>query len=254
MSKVCTINIPEEVKEIILAGRVEDNCYYLPDVQLERPLYVKVNKILTALGGKWNRKAGGHIFDVIPDVIGMVGSGAVVDEKKTYQFFETPDELGKTIVALAGADLDESCDVLEPSAGKGAIARLIPNPSRIVCVELRQNLCDEISGYGFRQVVCADFLEIKPDDLGRFDRIIMNPPFTGNQDIRHIRHAYKFLKPGGRIISICSEHPFFANDKESLDFRTWLKKVEGQACDNDDDAFKVSGTLVKTRTVCIEHV
>jgi 16S rRNA G1207 methylase RsmC len=41
----------------------------------------------------------------------------------------------------------------------------------------------------------ADFLECN-GDLGTFDRIIMNPPFANADDIKHIMHALKMLKPG----------------------------------------------------------
>ena len=253
MTKICTIQIPFDVKEILLAGRVDGNCYHLPDIQLDRSLYLKVNKILTALGGKWNRKAGGHLFDEIPDIFEAADKGEIIDEKKTYQFFETPPDLAKLLIFTAGIDFEDDCKVLEPSAGKGAIARFIPLPSRVVCIEIRENLCEGLADCGFKKVVCADFLKLTPDDLGHFDRIVMNPPFTENQDIRHIRHAYKFLNPGGRIISICSEHPFFANDKESVDFRTWITETDGYSTEDDDGAFKAAGTLVKTRTVCIER-
>ena len=48
----------------------------------------------------------------------------------------------------------------------------------------------------------ADFLECN-GDLGTFDRIVMNPPFTNGDDIKHIMHALKMLKPGGRLVAIC---------------------------------------------------
>jgi predicted RNA methylase len=252
MKKV-EIKISNQIKEILLAGRVEGNCYYLPDRQLDRPIYLKVNKVLTALGGKWNRKAGGHIFDVIPDIFETVNYGAIVDEKKTYQFFETPTELVEVLISMAGVNFDVEHDVLEPSAGKGAIARLISNPERIVCIEIQDNLCKGLADGGFRNIICANFLEITPDDLGLFDNIIMNPPFTNNQDIQHIQHAYRFLKPDGGLVAICSEHPFFANDKKSVEFREWLSKRGGDSISNNENAFKVSGTLVKTRTICIER-
>ncbi len=30
----------------------------------------------------------------------------------------------------------------------------------------------------------------------------MNPPFSRQQDIRHVMHAAKFLKPGGRLVAV----------------------------------------------------
>ena len=47
--------------------------------QLDRALYVKVNKALEAMGGKWNRKAGGHIFseDPRPQVEGLLETNSL---------------------------------------------------------------------------------------------------------------------------------------------------------------------------------
>lgn len=253
MNKKYTVPISDEVKEILLAGRIEGDCYYLPDRQLKRPLYLKVNKVLEALGGKWNRKKRGHIFESIPDIFKEIEDGEIVDEKKTYQVFETPVDLAKKIIAKAS--IKDGDDVLEPSAGRGAIARLITNPSRIECVEIQKKFCDEMANLGgFRHVECADFLTLTPDDFGQFDKIVMNPPFTGNQDIRHIRHAYGFLRSGGILVSICSPHPFFASDKESIAFREWLENVRGYATGNESGAFKSSGTLVNTSTVYIKRI
>jgi len=35
----------------------------------------------------------------------------------------------------------------------------------------------------------------------------MNPPFINGSDIKHIEHALKFLKPGGRLVAICADGP-----------------------------------------------
>jgi hypothetical protein len=51
----------------------------------------------------------------------------------------------------------------------------------------------------------------------------MNPPFEKGQDIEHVRHAYDQLKPGGRVVAIMSEGPFFRSDKKATEFRDWLE-------------------------------
>ena len=50
---------------------------------------------------------------------------------------------------------------------------------------------------------------------GKYDKIIMNPPFENGQDIDHIRHAYSLLNDGGRVVCIMSEGTFYRNDKKS---------------------------------------
>lgn len=44
-------------------------------------------------------------------------------------------------------------------------------------------------------------MEVNPTG---YDRILMNPPFERKQDEKHIRHAMKFLNPGGVLVGICS--------------------------------------------------
>jgi 16S rRNA G1207 methylase RsmC len=45
------------------------------------------------------------------------------------------------------------------------------------------------------------------NNLGTFDRIIMNPPFENAIDIKHIKHALTMLNPGGRIVALCAKGP-----------------------------------------------
>jgi 16S rRNA G1207 methylase RsmC len=35
----------------------------------------------------------------------------------------------------------------------------------------------------------------------------MNPPFDMGSDIKHIKHAITFLKPGGRLVALCANGP-----------------------------------------------
>jgi 16S rRNA G1207 methylase RsmC len=49
-------------------------------------------------------------------------------------------------------------------------------------------------------VVTGNFLDMSPSP--DFDRVVMNPPFAGRHYIKHVRHALKFLKPGGVLISV----------------------------------------------------
>lgn len=55
--------IEKEILDILEEGRSEDNLFFLPDYQLDRKTYLKVNKVLECLNGKWNRKLKAHIFD-----------------------------------------------------------------------------------------------------------------------------------------------------------------------------------------------
>ncbi len=57
------------------------------------------------------------------------------------------------------------------------------------------------------------------------------------------------LKPGGRLVAIMSEGPFFRWADQG--FRDWLDEVGGESEQLPPDAFKASGTGVNSRLVTI---
>ena len=112
--------------------------------------------------------------------------------------------------------------VLEPSAGKGSICEAIKEKANVnleVC-EIYSDLREILALKGFN-LVAFDFVE--EVSQAKYDRIIMNPPFSQKQDIQHIRHAYNCLAPGGKLVSIASESITFRKDRAYKDFRNWLE-------------------------------
>lgn len=122
-----------------------------------------------------------------------------------HQLFQTPPDLARDLVSLLPSVA--GMRVLEPSAGLGRLLdALAPfEPSEVVAVEI----APECAGTLFRQererltIKQRDFLKCTPSDLGNFDAVAMNPPFTMRSDIRHILHALTFLKPGGTLAALC---------------------------------------------------
>lgn len=78
------MKIPDEILAILSKCEVEGNILFLPQEQLDRKTYLAVNKCLSNIGGKWNRKAKGHVFDHDPsdDLDSMLLTGETVDMKK----------------------------------------------------------------------------------------------------------------------------------------------------------------------------
>jgi hypothetical protein len=79
-----------------------------------------------------------------------------------------------------------------------------------------------------------------------FDACVMNPPFSRRADIHHVRHAARFVRPGGRLAAIMSGGIRFRGDKLGVEFRSWLSAQGATIEDNDHGAFSESGTEVST--------
>jgi len=218
--------------------------------QLDRALYAKVNKALEAMGGAWNRKAGAHIFasDPRPQVEGLLESGTLKVDRDG--FFETPLAVIDRMLALASP----VGEVLEPSAGMGAIAERLAqliDKENITCVEINPERAAALSSKGFRTVQ-EDFMDCWGELPGIFDRVFMNPPFENLQDVDHVRHAFDLLTEGGVLVAVMSEPPFFRSDKKAVDFRAWLDEHSGYSEQLPPGSFKESGTGVSARLVRLE--
>lgn len=124
------------------------------------------------------------------------------------ELFATPSDVAARMVELAAVRPEHR--ILEPSAGTGHILWEIPlSCLDVVAVELSFTLAEglrssqEFSRCDIRQ---GDFLELA-DRLGRFDRVIMNPPFSNAADIRHIQTAFGLLNEGGVLVALCANGP-----------------------------------------------
>lgn len=148
-------------------------------------------------------------------------------------FFPSPPGVCNSLGFAADipGDIPEGFRILEPSAGIGSICEAITEKTNataehITAVEIRQSMADIIALKGFA-VQCADFLELSPDDLGTFDRVVMNPPFEKAQDVAHVRHAFQFVKPGGVLAAVVSAGVTFRTDAVYSAFREWFEELGG---------------------------
>ncbi|MBQ7901103.1 MAG: methyltransferase [Clostridia bacterium] len=169
---------------------------------------------------------------------------------KIEGFFPTPKNIVSQMLDVA--NIQPGDKVLEPSAGKGNIADVIKSnypDNSLDVVEWNGGLAELLTDKG-HNLVGNDFLETE----GKYDKIVMNPPFEKGQDIDHVLHAYSLLNNGGRVVAIMSEGPFFRTDKKSTDFREWLDEVGGTSEKLPEGSFKNSerSTGVNTRLVVID--
>jgi len=243
--------IKENVLNVLAECTVTGNVVFLPN-QMDRKLYVDVNKVLEGLGGKWSRKDKGHVFgedptDILESAISTGEYVSVSDWLRETNFFPTPKAIVEKMLKLA--NISESHTVLEPSAGNGAIADLVPDKKRVTCVELNEDLAGLLRLKDYK-VYQMDFLEFQ----GLFDRIVMNPPFRNQQDIDHVLHAYEQLDTGGRLVAVVSEACFFRDNFKAVNFRSFLKSVNAEVVELNAGDFKESKTMVKTRIIAFNRI
>lgn len=239
--------LTDEVRDVLTRSVITGNVLKLPPEQLDRALYEQVNKVLVTAGGKWSRKDKGHVFNSDPSTkLGLaLDMGAITDDRKALQQFFTPVPLARQIVRNNVTILPGQ-RVLEPSAGAGAFLREVCEfDATVDAIEIDPTLVTTLRREFPNVVVTqADFLSVTPQPV--YDVIVMNPPFTKGQDIKHVRHAYEFLAPGGNLYAIMPAGVASNETKLTVDFREWLDDC-GQIVENlPDEAFRESGTLVRT--------
>jgi SAM-dependent methyltransferase len=117
---------------------------------------------------------------------------------KDLQYYPTPTKVVTTLVD--SLHKVEGQMWLEPSCGCGRFLKALKaKGARVYGVEYDAGRATMCKAQGFA-VLHANFLETAPEP--KYDGVMMNPPFYGRHYAKHVRHAYKFLKPGGLLKAI----------------------------------------------------
>jgi protein-L-isoaspartate O-methyltransferase len=252
------LKVENSVLAVLSSATTNGNSLFLTG-QLGREMYLKVNKVLEAAGGKWSRKDKAHVFgkDAAERIDEIILSGEVEIPKDEFNYFPTPPNVLSYMMELAC--IRPGMRVLEPSAGQGAIVDcLVGRCALIHAVELLEDnyavLGEKLSrqemtaSKGYIELVeHGDFLTSTPKPI--YDRVVMNPPFTKQQDIKHVTHAVKFLKPGGILVSVMSAGVSFRQNKATVEFRELVEAHDGAIYPLPMGSFKESGTMVNTVVV-----
>lgn len=229
-----------DTKEKVLQNcTIENNVVRLPEGgQLDRKIYLEVKKAIELIGGKWKGgKVYGFIFDNDPtDLIEQIASGVKRNIKKEFQFYVTPEKLCNILCEKAFDPYqNKSINILEPSAGQGAIIDSVLKwfdseamhleINKITAIEYmaenHQILVDKYSNNDIVNVLKMDFLDYD-EYINYFDVVIANPPFSKAQDIKHFYKMYEVCKPDGIIVSIMSNGFLYNSQKIYKEFREFL--------------------------------
>jgi predicted RNA methylase len=161
--------------------------------------------------------------------------------QKIPDFFPTPKRIIEDMISRA--DIQSGMKVLEPSAGKGDIADALKEAgAEVDTIEPVYSLSDILKEKGHNVLDTQDFLDLNE----KYDRIVMNPPFGRGADMKHVRHAYDLLKPGGKLVAIMGEGGFFRSDNQSKEFREWLDSVNSDVEKLPEGSFRGVDSFVQT--------
>lgn len=145
--------------------------------------------------------------------------GKAVQVVSAPQLFPTPPDVARRMVELL--DLDnwngeawETMRVLEPSAGTGNLVAAVleaHDDCDVYAWEINHALADGLRAKALPQlrVITGDFLEKPPAQTPpeQFDAVIMNPPFERGSWEKHLRHAWRDVRPGGRLCAVLPQAP-----------------------------------------------
>ncbi len=107
--------------------------------------------------------------------------------------------------------------ILEPSAGKGDIINVLiqEGAKEVLYCEKSEVMQKTLNGLG--RFMCADFLDLKAEQISHINAIIMNPPFS--EGVKHVLHAYDIAPKGATIISLINSSNLkndYTNDRKQL--------------------------------------
>jgi len=122
-----------------------------------------------------------------------------------FNLFQTPRPIAARMAGLV-AERVTGGRILEPSAGLGRLVEPLADlvADWVMVEEARECYAALVKAFARGRKENCDFLTTSAAELGgKFDAVIMNPPFKQGRDIKHIRHALDMVKAGGRLVSLC---------------------------------------------------
>lgn len=163
---------------------------------------------------------------------------------KDLDYVPTPRSTGEIILDFA--DLPQGSTVLDPHAGEGHLAGLLQEYGyQPLCGELNARRVALLRSGGYK-TWGGDFLMSEAQNFGRFDHIIMSPPFKSGAYMEHVYHAFDLLPQDGVLVSVVPQSMLESSTKDLDIFRVWLYRVEALMRRLPSGSFPQSKTNVET--------
>mgnify|MGYP005988825145 CR=1 FL=1 len=188
------------------------NCFSVWTGHADKHTLQQAEDIMMACGGvRRNIRAHDFQFDydftqLVPEII-RTGS---LPDKRSHQFYPTEIKLAERASSMLEFNDGDLC--LEPSAGQGGLLDFMPKDT--IAVEISELQAEVLKLKGFNNVVNVDFIEYAQETGYRFDKILMNPPFSQGRHEQHLHSAMRLLSDKGELVAIL---PQSAKNKPELE-------------------------------------
>lgn len=205
----------------------------------DKAVRAKAESVLSMIGGvpvKCGKNKNIEVweFDYDPSrVLGEIVASGCIPDYKSHQYYPTLESMGQVVIETA--DIGETDKCLEPEAGQGGLADLMPK-ERTHCVEISKLHCEILKAKGYT-VTNGDFLKLAQEPI--YDRVAMNPPFDQGRWQAHVEHAAGFVTEGGRLVAILP-----SGSKNKFDLPGFACEWS-QVFDNQFDGTSVSVVILK---------
>lgn len=226
--------------------------------------YDSLKYVIEFIGGHWNERYKGFIMDDTPDNIYKKleyiksSNDIVISSEQEFrirnQFYPTPSWIAEEMIQRADMRYDMEYDILEPSAGRGALLQYIVQytASRCTVVEKNKQNAEYLRRLGYK-VNNIPFERYAEGTNKKFDRVIMNPPFANEMDLRHTALAFNMLKQGGRLVGLVAQNSLYYDRPVTHKFNQYLEIVGAKLIDLQHGSFVESGTSVDITMIEIQR-
>lgn len=261
-------NMKPAYKIIFVDSQQLDNHQYFNGLSYEERSLLK--PYFMEIGGHWSEVHKSFVFIkevstwTIKEAIQKANNQNPLSkeqiEREKLQAYFTPLEISKKMQQLA-----HICDkdiVLDPSAGTGNLVNGLNIPKEnIFLVEPHPEFCEFLRRSGYVNVIQSTFEDaldkrVLPNNISK---ILMNPPFSKQSDLKHILLAYELLNKGGTLVSIIGKNSLLErdiNNQKSPTLKNFISTCKSskfhQIINLEPASFEESGTICDTCMIILE--
>ena len=268
IQQIIMLDMKPAYKIIFVDSQQLDNHQYFNGLSYEERSLLK--PYFMEIGGHWSQAHKSFVFikevttRIIQEAIQKANNQFPLSkeqiEREKLQAYFTPLEISKKI--QQSAHICDNDIVLDPSAGTGNLVNGLNIPKEnIFLVEPNPEFCEFLRRSGYVNVIQSTFEEaldkkILPNNISK---ILMNPPFSKQSDLKHILLAYELLNKGGTLVSIIGKNSLLErdiNNQKSPTIENFISTSKSskfhQMINLEPASFEESGTICDTCMIILE--